>query len=143
MAAETVTKSMQPASQFYSVIFRRQNVKLSGLKFYREGIPKQQNIIHFILHAVSKLELLVFHTHKKQTNELYKQEKSKWEVRILAAVLADVRVLQSQTITLDSGFLFPPIPLAQCCFAGWKKIERKVDIIGATLKEGKRGRAFF
>ena len=62
MAAETVTRSMQPASQFYSVIFRRQNVKLfkSGLKFYREGIPKQQNIIHFILHAVSKLETSSF-----------------------------------------------------------------------------------
>ena len=38
---------------------------------------------------------------------------------------------------------FSPIPPAQCCFAGSKKIERKVDIIGATLKEGKRGRAFF
>ena len=55
-------------------------------------------------------------------------------------------MLQSETITLDNGFLSPPpppIPPAQCCFAGWKKIERKVDIIGATLKEGKRGRAFF
>ena len=50
---------------------------------------------------------------------------------------------QSQTITLDSGFLFYPIPRAQCCFAGWEKIERKVDIIGATLKEGKRGKIFF
>ena len=38
---------------------------------------------------------------------------------------------------------FSPIPPAQCCFAGSKKIERKVDIIGATLKEEKRGRAFF
>ena len=34
---------------------------------------------------------------------------------------------------------FSPMPPAQCCFAGSKKIERKVDIIGATLKEGKRG----
>ena len=42
--------------------------------------------------------------------------------------------LQSQTITLDSGFLFPQVQ---------KNIERKVDIIVATLKEGKRGRAFF
>ena len=32
---------------------------------------------------------------------------------------------------------FPPIPPAQCCFAGSKKIGRKVDIIGETLKEGK------
>ena len=30
---------------------------------------------------------------KKETNELYKEEKGKWEVRISAAVFADVHVL--------------------------------------------------
>ena len=48
-------------------------------------------------------------------------------------------VLQSQTITLDSGFLFPPYPLPNVVLQVRKNIERKVDIIGATLKEGKRG----
>ena len=51
--------------------------------------------------------------------------------------------LQSQTITLDSGFLFPPYPLPNVVLQVQKNIERKVDIIVATLKEGKRGRAFF
>ena len=51
--------------------------------------------------------------------------------------------LQSQTITLDSGFLLPPYPLPNVVLQVRKKIERKVDITGATLKEGKRGRAFF
>ena len=49
--------------------------------------------------------------------------------------------LQSQTITLDSGFLFPPYPLPNVVLQVGKKIERKVDIIGATLKERKRRRA--
>ena len=48
-------------------------------------------------------------------------------------------VLQSQTVTLDSGFLFPPYPLPNVVLQVRKNIERKVDIIGATLKEGKRG----
>ena len=38
---------------------------------------------------------------------------------------------------------FPPYPLPNVVLQVRKNIERKVDIIGATLKEGKRGRAFF
>ena len=47
--------------------------------------------------------------------------------------------LQSQTITLDSGFLFPhtPCPMLFCRF---KKISKeKSTSLVATLKEGKRG----
>ena len=50
---------------------------------------------------------------------------------------------QSQTITLDSGLLFPQYPLPNVVLQVQKNIERKVDIIVATLKEGKLGRAFF
>ena len=38
---------------------------------------------------------------------------------------------------------FPPYPLPNVVLQVQKNIERKVDIIVATLKEGKRGRAFF
>ena len=38
---------------------------------------------------------------------------------------------------------FPPYPLPNVVLHVQKNIERKVDIIVATLKEGKRGRAFF
>ena len=37
---------------------------------------------------------------------------------------------------------FPPYPLPNVVLQVQKNIERKVDIIVATLKEGKRGRAF-
>ena len=37
---------------------------------------------------------------------------------------------------------FPPYPLPNVVLQVQKKIERKVDIIVATLKEGKRGRTF-
>ena len=37
---------------------------------------------------------------------------------------------------------FPPYPLPNVVLQVQKHIERKVDIIVATLKEGKRGRAF-
>ena len=37
---------------------------------------------------------------------------------------------------------FPPYPLPSVVLQVQKNIERKVDIIVATLKEGKRGRAF-
>ena len=37
---------------------------------------------------------------------------------------------------------FPPYPLPNVVLLAQKNIERKVDIIAATLKEGKRGRAF-
>ena len=38
---------------------------------------------------------------------------------------------------------FPPCSLPNVVLQVQKNIERKVDIIVATLKEGKRGRAFF
>ena len=38
---------------------------------------------------------------------------------------------------------FPPYSLPNYVVQVQKNIERKVDIIVATLKEGKRGRAFF
>ena len=38
---------------------------------------------------------------------------------------------------------FPPYPLPNVVLQVQKNIERKVDIIVATLKEGKLGRAFF
>ena len=38
---------------------------------------------------------------------------------------------------------FPPYPLPNVVLQVQKNIERKVDINVATLKEGKRGRAFF
>ena len=37
---------------------------------------------------------------------------------------------------------FPPYPLPNVVLQVQRNIERKVDIIVATLKEGKRGRAF-
>ena len=49
---------------------------------------------------------------------------------------------QSQTITLDSSFLFPHIPCPMLFRRFKKNIEIKVDIIVATLKEGKRGQMF-
>ena len=51
--------------------------------------------------------------------------------------------LQSQTIRFIGQWLpFPPYPLPNVVLQVQKNIERKVDIIVATLKEGKRGRAF-
>ena len=38
---------------------------------------------------------------------------------------------------------FTPYPLSNVVLQVQKNIERKVDINVATLKEGKRGRAFF
>ena len=37
---------------------------------------------------------------------------------------------------------FPPYPMPNVVLQVQRNIERKVDIIVATLKEGKRGRAF-
>ena len=68
---------------------------------------------------------------------------------ILRTILAILKVHAVQGVAtisdnnIEQWLPFSPIPPAQCCFAGSKKIERKIDIIGATLKEGKRGRAFF
>ena len=52
--------------------------------------------------------------------------------------------LQSQTITLDSGFLFPhtPCPMLFCSFKKISKEKSTSLYFVATLKEGKRGRAF-
>ena len=82
---------IQPAGHFFIVVFRKQILKTSLWEFYRER--EQQSSYGF------KKGLHIFHTHAhsfnqntKETSELSKQEKGKWEVRISAVVFADVRV---------------------------------------------------
>ena len=53
---------MQPAGNFSIVVIRKQNEKISVLEFYRK-LLKKLNKTNFILHAVSRIELLIFHIH--------------------------------------------------------------------------------
>ena len=50
------------------------------------------------------------------------------------------KLLQSQTITLDSGF--SPIPPAQCCFAGSKKYRKKSRHNCSNIERGEAGEGF-
>ena len=51
------------------------------------------------------------------------------------------QILQSQTITLDSGFLFP-LPPAQCFFAGSKKYRKKSRHHCSNIERGQAGEGF-
>ena len=63
------------------------------------------------------------------------------------ALLINLAVSTTKTTISDNNIgqwlPFPPYPLPNVVLLVQKIIERKVDIIVATLKEGKRGRAFF
>ena len=68
-------------------------------------------------------------------------------IKMLAHITISNKVAQNHPTISDNNIgqwlPFPPYPLPNVVLQVQKNIERKVDIIVATLKEGKRGRAFF